>query len=274
LFLTAMVQLGIAQGTKGKNISQEDWEMRSCSFDSTANALVLLDVGSAEVHFNRNYCSFKISDFSVLYERHLRIKILNEQGLDAGKLSIILRSVDGNQDELTFFGGTISWQEKEKVLTQKFNKKVLTKTCFEDRSCSLTAVLPGIRANCIVDVYYTINTKILSDLPIWTFSHDIPVVYSEFKTSMPAFFVYRKQCSLIGNLGKESFTRYFKDQIFCPSEGHGIYYDYNFPLLEEKYWASNVAVDKSMTEDRQFRCTIESVDFQSVLIKKSKIVAY
>ncbi|MFW6225182.1 MAG: hypothetical protein ACOC4B_02850 [Bacteroidota bacterium] len=62
-------------------LSQEEIDLKTCSFDSTAKAVVLFDIGKTK--FIQGY-----EGFDIRFIRHKRIKILNKQGFENGEITI------------------------------------------------------------------------------------------------------------------------------------------------------------------------------------------
>jgi hypothetical protein len=77
--LPSLAQKGSDVPAFGK-IEKADLEMKTCDFDEKAEAVVLFDVGEL-------YCDLSSIGSSMLLERHVRIKILN----DKGKIPIVNR---------------------------------------------------------------------------------------------------------------------------------------------------------------------------------------
>ena len=77
---------GIAQDfpTYGK-VTQEELRMKECAFDKEAGAVVLID--EAVSSYNNEY--------NLITERHIRLKILKEKGIEYGNVSIPFYREDG-----------------------------------------------------------------------------------------------------------------------------------------------------------------------------------
>ncbi|MGV3508533.1 MAG: hypothetical protein ACO1N7_04525, partial [Sphingobacteriaceae bacterium] len=79
LIFSVTSQLSFAQETQsyGK-IDISDLELKECSFEKDANAMVLFD--EAEVYFDHQ--------FDIVLERHKRIKIFNEKAKDEANIRL------------------------------------------------------------------------------------------------------------------------------------------------------------------------------------------
>ena len=65
-------------------VSAEDFNLTNAVIDSSANAVVVADVGFSEFQGNTK------SNFSLRFKRQARIKILNKNGLEAANVEIPL----------------------------------------------------------------------------------------------------------------------------------------------------------------------------------------
>src|SRR5690349_4042141 len=93
--LLFVISDGIAQEKtpyKFGKVNPEDFQKKIYSLDSSANAVVLSDVGSSEIIGNNH------GWFSLLFKRYTRIHILNKNGYDAASVEIPLYK-DGTDEE-------------------------------------------------------------------------------------------------------------------------------------------------------------------------------
>ena len=67
--------------------------------------------------------------------------------------------------------------------------------------------LPNVREGSVVEFAYTLTSDFLFNFQDWTFQRDIPVRWSEYRVSIPAFYRYK--------------IMYQGDAGFCREQGHG-----------------------------------------------------
>nr|WP_294790519.1 DUF3857 domain-containing protein [uncultured Mucilaginibacter sp.] len=159
-----------------------DLEMKACDFEKDANAEVLFDKG--EIYFDIK--------FDILYERHRRIKIFNENGLKQAEIRIPYYG--GNR--LEYLTGiqaqTINLVNGKPEITKLDKKLIYTKTIDKVRS-EIAFTFPNVKAGSIIEYKYTWSTVSVSNFPDWFFQDRIPVRYSELTTSIPGAYYYRTQ---------------------------------------------------------------------------------
>ncbi|WP_420601517.1 hypothetical protein [Flagellimonas sp.] len=127
-------------------------------------------------------------------EYHVRIKILNEKGLDEANISIpYYRNEQSKEyiqkiDAINHNGHTKTVVPKEKIydidINERWSEKRFT---FSD-----------VKEHSIIEYKYKLISPFLFNLDGWTFQSDIPKISSEFKAKIPGNYVYNR--SLYGSL--------------------------------------------------------------------------
>lgn len=181
-------------------ISQVEAEMKSCSYDASADAVVLFDAGISS--FVRSE-----SGYDILYQRITRIKILNEAGKRYAEISIpyyqegeIFEQIldlkattysiaDGHVVKITQLDPAACYEEK---ISENWKAK---KFAFSD-------VQPG----CIVEYTYNLYSQYHFNLRDWEFQWEIPVLYSTYEVKMIPYYAYT--WILQGRKSIDEFTNY------------------------------------------------------------------
>jgi hypothetical protein len=83
-----------AQAEKFGKVDESVLKMTSYPQDSTADAVILFDVGSTRLEFNQNKF-----DFELTHERHIRIKIFNKNAYDWADGQIVYYAPSGTRKE-------------------------------------------------------------------------------------------------------------------------------------------------------------------------------
>lgn len=175
--IAALPLLATSQKMKWGKVSEKDLAMSVYPADSSAAAAVLGDYG---------YVSFDITLDGIFqrYERHRRIKILNQAGYDYANVRIA------------------RWKEYEKFLELKAQihlpngeKIKLRNSDFftEDRNDDVEVTkftFPQLTEGAIIEYSYIIQDETFTSLPEWYFQEAIPVRYSEYRTFIPEWFQY------------------------------------------------------------------------------------
>ena len=114
-------------------VTVQDFDVKSPLIDSNTNAVVVADVGSSEFMANTNDLNF-----SILFKRKVRIKILNKKGFDAANITITLLVSDKNAEErledldvytYNLVNGKVqsTKMERSSLFTEKHNKNLIYK---------------------------------------------------------------------------------------------------------------------------------------------------
>lgn len=183
-----------AQKKKGKNadesaikfgeVTLSDFDPELHSFDSTADAVILYDKGYSYFKENKN------GWFTLIFERHQRIKVLNKNGMDAGNF-IIPQYKSGKSEELIEQLKAITFNvENGEIVATPLSEKEIFKDQV-NKTYNLTKFgMPNVKEGSIIDVTYTVHSTFLFNLRSWEFQGKYPRVHSEYTTKIPSFFIY------------------------------------------------------------------------------------
>lgn len=147
--------------------------------DSSASAVYLIDFGEA---------TFRESDLSMSMEVHVRIKILDQEGLDFADLT--LGYVKGESD-YSKLKASIYNLENGKVVEHEISKKDWITEKVNDRYWTKKVSFPNAKIGSVIEYSYRRNAGDLYRLPSWSFQSSIPVAYSEYKLQMPKYGSYQ-----------------------------------------------------------------------------------
>ncbi len=147
--------------------STEELTMTECSMDKDAEAVILLD--QANSYYDDNY--------QLITERRIRIKILNQRGIDRGSVRIPFYSKDGFEvikkvDAMSFTPG-------DKDFSKVSRKSIFTEK-EDDRYSIIKFAIPNVKTGSIIEYRYTSVMKSYSGLDNWFFQSDIPITASRF----------------------------------------------------------------------------------------------
>jgi len=143
--------------------SNVEMDMKECSFDKDADAIVLLD--EAFSNYDDGY--------QLITTRRIRIKILNERGIDRGNITIPIYSKDGfeyirNIEGLTYNDNGASYLNKKSIYTENVDK----------RFSNVKFALPNVKSGSIIEYKYESVMKHYGGLDHWVFQSDIPTMRS------------------------------------------------------------------------------------------------
>jgi hypothetical protein len=150
--------------------SADEINLKECSFDPEAEAIILLD--KAVVTPDHEY--------HLITERRIRIKILNDRGLDRANIVIPFYSKDGFEyiDKIqayTFNYNDLGMQtsaivDKQSIYTEKRNNYYSL----------VKFAMPAVKKGSIIEYHYVSTMKHYGGLEEWEFQSDLPTVQSSY----------------------------------------------------------------------------------------------
>jgi hypothetical protein len=180
-----------AQDFKSGAWRLEEVSKKGSDFDSNANAEVLQEFGTAGIQFDTNTGSSYVD-----YLYHVRIKIFNKNGFDAGNVVIPLYIYGSEQDIISDLKATtLNFENGTPVSNELDRKQIFT----ENKSKYLKTTrftMPNLKAGSIIEYSYRIHKYSIFNFSSWVFQTDIPKLRSEFVAMIPA--IYNFNVSLRG----------------------------------------------------------------------------
>jgi hypothetical protein len=179
-FLLLIPFLAFSQKKDFGDITKSDLQMEVYEKDSTADAVVLFDV--AEAYVNEN--------LQVNFKRHVRIKILTDKGLESGDISIEYRDDDPEQDINKIKAVTYNLSDKGKIEKEKLGRRDKFTNKISDSWEEIKFTLPALKKGSIFEYSYEMVSESPVDIDDWYFQREYPVIWSEYKVSIPQWFRY------------------------------------------------------------------------------------
>ncbi len=153
------------------------------------DAVVLCDYGTYSF-------DARLGQLYFYFSRHLRIRILTEEGIKYAKQTIPFYDLK----KATYFRNNRVYELKAETINPEKNKKpvkskVKSKHYKEfvtdaDFNNSLEIDFPDVQPGSIIEYEIKIPTIEVVNPPIWLFQHDIPVLYSELRIISPEYIQY------------------------------------------------------------------------------------
>ncbi len=165
-------------------IKPEDLERKGYAIDSNASAVVLADIGSAEIEGNTK------GWFSVIYKYHKRVHILNKNGYYQADIEIPLYSANGMEVELENLRAVTYNLENGKIVETKLEKSNVFKEKIDKNHSKRKFTLPNVKEGSIIEFEYKVSSDFLQVLRPWAFQGSAPRLWSEFRFTVPQFFNY------------------------------------------------------------------------------------
>ena len=150
--------------------SGAEFDMKECSFDKTADAVVLFDQATSS--YNEHY--------NLITDRRTRFKILKEKGIQRGNIHILFYSKDKfefiDHIEATIAtpdaSGKITWNnlDQKSIYTRKLNELY----------SEMVFAMPNVKVGSIIEYKYESLMDNYNGLRDWYFQKEIPVMLSSY----------------------------------------------------------------------------------------------
>ena len=187
LFLTTSPLFAQEAPIKFGKIELADLQMKVFEKDSSADAVVLGDIGS--LHFISN----PGKGLFVEYERHCRIKIFKKSGYDYATIKVpLFHSATGSDREELYDLKAYTYNiENGQIIKEKLEKEAIFTEKKNDNINIKKFAFPNVREGSIIEFTYKIQSDFFYTLHEWAFQNTIPVVWSEFSASIIKEIHYR-----------------------------------------------------------------------------------
>lgn len=163
---------------KWGKILPEDISMKTYAADPVASAVVLCDYGTTKVGPRTEYF------------RHVRIKILKEEGLKYAEVELPYRFYNKYDDVGQIKAQTININEKGVMVVTKLKSKSILDLQIDRKNKKKVFTFPDVKVGSIIEYKYTIFSLDLVKLRDWYFQTTIPVIWSEYRISVSRRFDY------------------------------------------------------------------------------------
>jgi hypothetical protein len=154
-------------------IDKAELELKECDFDKNAEAVVLFDAGEL--------VSYNFGPLEL--ERHIRIKILKDKGLDQANIKIPFHSYKMDEVIKKLEAQTFNLDTSGNVVTTKVEKKLIYEKKLNKRFSEMVFTFPEVKAGSVIEYKYILVGAGLSN---WYFQKSIPVKYSRYTTDIPS----------------------------------------------------------------------------------------
>jgi transglutaminase-like putative cysteine protease len=188
--LTILCLLFLSLTTHAQNfnfgaITYDDYEFDRKKLDSSANAIVLKEFGTASIQRDDNTGSLEL-----VFEHHVKIKIYNKEGFKEANIIIPTYKDDTREETISELkASTFNYVENNFVETAMDKKAIFTEN--RSRYTRLTKfTLPNLKEGSIIEYSYKLRSPNLFNFKTWEFQSDIPKVISEYLVYIPGIYNY------------------------------------------------------------------------------------
>ena len=167
------------------NVVPEDFQKKTYEIDSSANAVIIADIGSTEILGNRK------GGFSLEFSKFRRAHILNKNGYNVADVQIQLYLSGNAEEEFTSLKAYTYNLENGKVVETKLDTKQAVFKDKIDRNHTIRKfTLANIKEGSIIEYEYKIKSDFIFNLQPWNFQGEYPCLWSEYTVNMPEFLYY------------------------------------------------------------------------------------
>ncbi|MFB9861898.1 DUF3857 domain-containing protein [Rufibacter immobilis] len=186
MLLLLFYSVAFAQETPVKfgKVTEEELKMKVYDKDTSAAAVILADYG-------RSYFTY-VQDFKVNFERILRIKILKKSGYDWANMVVPYYQKNTSKEQVINVKGVTYNLENGKVVKVKMDDKAVFDEKESANWFNKKFTLPAVKEGSVLEIAYTVTSDFLFNLRDWNFQNTIPVLYSEYRASIPEYFEYKQ----------------------------------------------------------------------------------
>ena len=236
------------------DVSLQELEMTEYKPDTSAEAVVLYDVGVSKFEEQDDYA------FDIVFTRKTRVKILSKAGLEYAEVSIPFYREDQIEEEVYDIEGYTYNLDGEKRRKKQLDP---SKSYTEKESQNwyrLKFAMPDVRVGSVIEYKYKISTQYKFNLRDWRFQWQIPVKYSEYTTRLIPFFDYT--WVMQGAEEFDFFTKYRdkENPRYFGSDGH--FSDNAFYDVVQTFGMKEVPAFKSEKFITSVNDYIKKIDFQ------------
>ena len=257
LFILAVLFTSTVFGQKyelGK-VTVEELQEKAFAKDTSAVAAVLFNIGDVQINFNQG------TGFTINTIVKTKIKIYKKEGYDWANKAVRYY-IGGNSKEKVSFSNAATYNLVDGKVVKT---KLKSDGEFDEKVNKFWArkkiTLPNVSEGSIIEFEYSMSSKSFGALDIWDFQQSIPVVFSEYKTSIPEYYMYKPLLrgyiapkitttanNKIVNItskertegkGRLESTTYSNDQ-FTYKETKTIYSLSDIPALKDEAYVNNV----------------------------------
>ncbi|WP_044398624.1 DUF3857 domain-containing protein [Lacinutrix sp. Hel_I_90] len=212
LFLTYISFSQDTFNSETYTVTKGDLETTHFEKDSTANALVLYEYGESHIDGDR---------FDLIFKKKVKLKILNRNGFDKATISIFLYRSDSKRETVADIIATTYNTKNGETTQTKLTKDQIFEERYNDNYTIIKFTMPNVTVGSVITYSYKVVSPFIYKYKSWRFQDNIPKLYSEYKTSIPANYEYN--IKLVGDLKLVVNESDIKED--CVDGGNGAYAD-------------------------------------------------
>lgn len=177
----------ITVNPKFGKVSKEEVEMTEYPSDTSAVAVMLYESNNLYVNFNAE------GGFNLNNKRYMRIKILKEDGLEWGDVSLLLYNTPQHVENVSGIDVVTYNIVDGKIVETKMPKKYVFTEDFSEKYKKLSFSAQDVKVGSVVEIKYDMTSSIYWEIDDIYFQHSIPVNLAEATVRIPDMFTFNKK---------------------------------------------------------------------------------
>lgn len=157
-----------------KNFTFDEQNIKTCTFDKDADALMLFNVGE----------SFYNDQYNLVTIHRLRFKILKENGIHRANIEIPYYSKDRFENIVDLKAAIFTPDNNGNSIIKDLENSATFKQKLNDRVTLLKFTLPNVKVGSIIEYQYTSTMDNFGGLQDWYFQTDMPTMISSYSLKM------------------------------------------------------------------------------------------
>ena len=168
--------------------------------DTSAAAAILYNKGKTTYRYDHT------KGFSVKHEYEFRIKIYKKEGLEWAdfKVPYYVGYENLNNEMVRFSDGITYNLEDGAIVKTKLTGEGKFKKDVNELWNEASIAMPNVKVGSVIEFKYTLASENITEFPDYCFQYEIPVNYSEYRTEIPEFFIYKPILSGFTKVESES----------------------------------------------------------------------
>jgi hypothetical protein len=155
-------------------ITKAEADLKECTFDKEANAVVLFDKAVSNYDEERQ----------LITDRHIRIKILNEKGYDNANVAIYFYRKDGFESIRKLEAVITNVNADGSITAEQLPNKSFYEKNENDQLGKMIFTFPNVKVGSIIEYKYQSIMKYYSGLRDWYFQGELPILKSGYSLYM------------------------------------------------------------------------------------------
>jgi hypothetical protein len=215
-------------------IEPADFNLSKYTFDTSAGAVVIADIGNSYFEGNNK------GNFSLVFKTQRRVKILKKNGFDIASISIPLYYNNDGEEKLLNLKAYTYNLENGKVVETKLDGDQVFKEKLDKHRTVRKFTFPAVKEGSIIEYSYTISSDFIFNLQPWEFQGAYPRIWSEYQVKLPAFYNY-----VTLSQGYIPFEKETKESV----ENFSVSFDNGAAASDRASLSSSVVITKWIMKD-------------------------